>query len=304
MPPPEHLVSRQVHRVDLRPIKAIGAGQFGQVYLAEQAVADGAGDHGTNATRRAVKMLRGGASDSDRDDFLREAQTMFDLENDHLVRIVGIVIQQKPWLMVLEYLRYGDLRNVLKAVQSKGITLSYYEQLQYCLNVASGMSFIASKRMIHMDLACRNCLVGDNNSVKIADFGITRPLPPDEDVWYSPTVLKLPVKWCAIESLDDRLFSEASDVWAFGVVMWEIASYGRMPYDQLKTQEVQRKVREGLRLEKPANCPDELYDLMQQCWRVNRTDRPNFHSLCSSINASFMLEEPSDRDVAATVNAK
>lgn len=302
--PPDHLISRQVHRVDLRPVKAIGAGQFGQVYLAEQAVGNGAGDNGGNTTRRAVKMLRGGASESDREEFLREAQTMFDLVHPQLVSIVGIVIQQKPWLMVLEYLRYGDLRNVLKAAVAKNITLTLWEQLKLCLGVASGMAFIASKRMIHMDLAARNCLVGDSNSVKIADFGLTRPLDEGKDHWQSDVVMKLPVKWCSIEALDDRIFSEQSDVWAFGVVLWETMSYGRMPYDQLKTQEVQRKVRDGLRLDHPPHCPHDLYELMLRCWAVERTDRPSFAELTKTLTAMLSAQKASDRDVAASVYAK
>eukprot|EP00047_Mylnosiga_fluctuans_P005670 m.241933 g.241933 ORF g.241933 m.241933 type:complete len:774 (-) comp13936_c0_seq1:86-2407(-) len=297
VPPPDHLVSRQVHRVDLRPIKAIGAGQFGQVYLAEQVLAD-------SSTRRAVKMLRGGASEADRNEFLREAQVMFDLQHPQLVNIIGVVIQQKPWLMVLEYLQYGDLRSVLKAALSKNISLTYWEQLNYAKGVSSGMEFIASQRLVHMDLACRNCLVGEGNVVKIADFGITRPLDEGKDYHRSPVVLKLPVKWCSIEALDDRLFSEASDVWAFGVVLWEIFSYGRMPYEQFKTQEIQRRVRDGLRLEQPPGCDDDLYDLMHSCWEVDRQKRPAFRALTITLGNAQSAETPSDRDVAAAVLAK
>ena len=100
--------------------------------------------------------------------------------------------------------------------------LNYAEQLQFAVQVCKGMEYISGKRMLHMDLAARNCLVGQNNTVKIADFGLTRVLPEGKDYWQSSSVMKLPVKWCAIETLDERIFSEGSDVWAFGVVMWEI----------------------------------------------------------------------------------
>eukprot|EP00049_Salpingoeca_infusionum_P013401 m.250470 g.250470 ORF g.250470 m.250470 type:complete len:775 (+) comp15437_c0_seq1:47-2371(+) len=283
--PPQQFYKTQVHRVDLLPIKAIGAGQFGQVFLAKQAVAAGEGDDGGDHCVRAVKMLRGGASAADKQEFMAEAEVMLDLQHENLVQMIGVAVQQRPWLMVLEFLKYGDLRNVLRGCRVRGIEMTYAEQLKVASQVARGMEHIASLRLVHMDLAARNVLVTTNNLVKVADFGLTRKLPEGQDYWQSQVVMKLPVKWCSIEALDDRVFSEGSDVWAFGVVLWEIANYGTTPYENLKTQEVQRKVRDGVRLPKPANCPDEYFAIAMSCWQPNRHDRPKFAHIASELGA-------------------
>eukprot|EP00730_Choanoeca_flexa_P016279 TRINITY_DN7660_c0_g1_i3.p1 TRINITY_DN7660_c0_g1~~TRINITY_DN7660_c0_g1_i3.p1 ORF type:complete len:781 (+),score=272.61 TRINITY_DN7660_c0_g1_i3:134-2476(+) len=282
--PPGDLFKRQIHRVDLLPRKAIGAGQFGQVYLAEQVVKDGEGEDGGNRIKRAVKMLRGGATPEDKEEFTQEAQVMLDMDHDNLVQMIGVAMQQRPWLMVLEFLQYGDLRNVLKGCKAKDITLRYDEQLSFAVQIAKGMEHLANLRMVHMDLAARNCLVAQNNLVKVADFGLTRKLPEGQDYWQSSQVLKLPVKWCSIEALDDRLFSEKSDVWAFGIVMWEITSYGAMPYQDLKTQEVQRKVREGARLEPVPGTNEDYFAIAKSCWRVDRDARPKFSSISGELS--------------------
>ncbi len=122
-------------------------------------------------------------------------------------------------------LQYGDLRNLLKGCEAKRIQLTLVEFLSFAAKIASGMEFMESKRYIHMDLAARNCLVGAENLVKVADFGLTQRLADGEDTWKAPAMMKMPIKWSAIECLDDRLFSIASDVWSFGIVIWEIFRY-------------------------------------------------------------------------------
>ena len=214
--PPPDLFSIQIHRQDLKADKIIGAGAFGQVYLASQNVEG-------RPVKRAVKMLRGGASEADRKIFIKETQFMRHLDHANLVKLVGVAMQQKPWLMVLEYCQYGDLRGILLGCKSRQMELTYAEMVNFSAQVAAGMAFIASKNCIHMDLAARNCLVANFSVVKVADFGLSRQLDEGAKVWRSDQVLRLPIKWTALESLDDRVFSEKSDVWSFGILAWEIA---------------------------------------------------------------------------------
>ena len=265
--PPETLFKRQVHRADLKAGKAIGAGQFGQVYLAEQTLSGG------TTEQRAVKMLRGGASIADRDEFVQEAEVMLQLDHPALCSMVGVCVQQAPWLMVLEFLEYGDLRTVVKACTTKGLVLNLAEQLKWLDDVADGMNFMEEHRMVHQDLAARNCLIGTDNLCKVADFGMTIKLGPKQSYHEVAADAKLPIKWCAIEVLTDRLVSSASDVWAYGILCWELFEYGAMPYPGLPTAQVSRRVSDGTRLKQPAACPNEVWALILTCWASSAADR-------------------------------
>lgn len=213
------LFARQIHRADLAAVRAIGAGQFGEVYLARQALKLAAGPI---QLERAVKLLRNAATPNDKNNFLREAEVMLGLQHTNLVQLVGVAVQQRPWLMVVEYMRYGDLRTVLKTMSEKRLTLHPLEQISWCMQIGAGMRFVASKRLVHMDLAARNCLLGTDNLVKISDFGLTQKMEPGKDHLVLRETLRLPIKWLALECVADKIFSEASDVWAFGVTAWEV----------------------------------------------------------------------------------
>lgn len=176
---PKALFNRQVHRRTLTAIHAIGAGQFGQVYKAEHVPDEG--KHAGKRRLRAVKMLRGGASTADRDEFAREAEVMLKMDHPSVIRMVGVCVQQAPWLMVLEFLEYGDLRSVLEACKAKAVKLHPAEQLKILGDIAGGMAYMASQRLVHIDLAARNCLLGRDNVVKVADFGMTTELVDGED---------------------------------------------------------------------------------------------------------------------------
>nr|BAG55496.1 protein tyrosine kinase [Monosiga ovata] len=266
------LFTKQVHRKDLEPIKPIGAGQFGEVYLANWNLKD-------NKSVVAVKMLRNGASISDKGEFLREAETMASLTHENLVRMVGVAVQQRPWLCVLECMQYGDVRDVLQTCKEKSIALTRLEQLIYAVQIADGMAYMAENRFIHMDLAARNCLLHTGNVCKVADFGLTRPLDEGEDHYVLRVSAKLPVKWVSIEALDDKIFSEGSDIWAYGVLLWEILSYGAAPYENVRNQDIQRRVREGLRLKCPEGADEHIFRVASMCWHMDRYKRPSFKDI-------------------------
>eukprot|EP00042_Codosiga_hollandica_P044404 m.436760 g.436760 ORF g.436760 m.436760 type:complete len:764 (-) comp56777_c0_seq4:1124-3415(-) len=271
------LHKKQVHRRELTPIKAIGAGQFGQVYLATYA------PEGQEKRKVAVKMLRGGASAADKIEFLRECETMLDLDNESLVRMIGVAVQQRPWLCVIEFMQFGDLRDVVQTCFEKSCTLTELEQVILASSICSGMEFVASKRLVHMDLAARNVLLTGNNIAKVADFGLTRPLTPGLDHFVLKGGLKLPVKWMALEALEGFVFSEKSDVWSFGITVWEIMAYGEMPYREVKPLDIFRKLKDGLRLEKPFRVSPDFWDTTKSCWIIDRAARPNFATLSAQL---------------------
>ena len=226
------LADLQLQRKDLRPLKPIGAGQFGKVYLAEysptpttttnssseEPASPAAAPSFQPSALRAVKMLRNGASDDDKVEFLREAETMVELgKHEHLVQFMGIVVRRRPWLVVLEYCQYGDLSDVLRVCKQKNIQLRLCEQLHIAKQLASGMQYISSSGYVHMDLAARNVLLHHDNVVKVADFGLTHRFDEGKNYYKQRGVLKLSIRWLAIDSFDYKIFSEKSDVWSFAV---------------------------------------------------------------------------------------
>ena len=214
---PGELWSIQIHRSDLLAIKVIGAGQMRKVYLALQS------EKGVSERKnRAVKLYRKVSTIDDKDSFQGEAIIMLALSHRNLEALIGVSMQQKPWLMVVEYMKYGDLLTVLRTLNEKDTLLHSFEQIDWCLQISQGMQFLSAQHLVHMDLAARNCLLGENNQVKVSDFGLTRKIDQDQKHLILREMHKLPIKWLAIECFSTKMFSEASDVWAYGVTAWEI----------------------------------------------------------------------------------
>lgn len=285
----------QFNRKDLRAIKAIGAGQFGRVYLASAE---------STGALYAVKMLRGGASTQDKTEFLRESETMLELgPHENLVKFIGVSVKQRPWLVILEFCQYGDLSDVLRACRRKGIVLTSREQVNMAYQLTCGMAYIAGKGFVHMDLAARNCLLDSNNNIKVADFGLTHRFDEGHNYYRQVGVMKLSIRWLAIDSFDHKIFSEKSDVWSFGITFWEIMTYGQQPYTGQKLTDVLRIVRSGTRLTKPDNCDDAIWEIMQSTWVKEASKRPTFKKLTKSLK--FILDQDPTgelRNIGALLN--
>ncbi|EGD82696.1 TK/HMTK protein kinase [Salpingoeca rosetta] len=311
------LAPLQVPRRQLRPIKAIGAGQFGKVYLAAYGDEDDEEVATTTATSdpaaagvdlRAVKLLRKSASSEDKVEFLREAETMVRLgPHENLVRLMGVVVGRLPLLVVLEYCQYGDLSDVLKACRKKGMQLRFAEQLHLIKQLASGMQYIASRGFVHMDLAARNCLLHRNSVLKVADFGLTHKHDEGKTYYKQRGVLKLSVRWLAIDAFDHKIFSEKSDVWSYGVTVWEVFTYSKQPYTGNKLQEVLKMVRGGHRLSRPSRCPEDLWRIIASCWDRDPRRRPTFRKLLRGLEQVASAHASDDalqevRDVGGLLN--
>lgn len=257
----------------------LGKGQFGLVYKAIY----------VNEIEVAVKMM---CEEALENDLLAEAETMMKLQHDNLVKLYGVCTKMKPIRIVTEYLKNGDL---LKYLQKNKMRLSANKDklLDMCLDVANGMGYLEHMNIIHRDLAARNCLVDAKGSVKVGDFGLARYVLDNE--YMSSAGTKFPVRWSAPEVLNFNRFSSKSDVWAFGILMWEIYTCGDTPYGKKKNMAVVREVCSGeLTLDKPQICSDLVYDIMRSCWHLDPDDRPNFITLYNQLHELLKEREYDD----------
>ncbi|XP_043279081.1 proto-oncogene tyrosine-protein kinase ROS isoform X3 [Venturia canescens] len=270
----------KIRREHITLAKFLGSGAFGEVFQGNAKDLEGPG-----ITPVAIKTLRKGASAQEKTEFLQEAQLMSHFRHKHVLRLLGVCLDTDPPLLVLELMEAGDLLSYLRASRSLPPTdsraLLLQDLLAMCEDVARGCRYLEELHFVHRDLACRNCLVSardrENRVVKIGDFGLARDIYKN-DYYRKEGEGLLPVRWMAPESLVDGVFTSQSDVWAFGVLMWEITSLGQQPYPARTNLEVLHHVRAGGRLSKPLNCPPLLHQLMLRCWSTADT-RPSF-KLC------------------------
>eukprot|EP00041_Stephanoeca_diplocostata_P030751 m.938596 g.938596 ORF g.938596 m.938596 type:complete len:694 (+) comp23820_c0_seq3:212-2293(+) len=266
------LSALEFDREQITPVQPIGAGQFGLVFLCKFSL-DGV------PVERAVKVLRPGATPDTMADFLREAEILQSLDHGNVVRLHGVCLKQKPWLLLEENVVYGDLDAALHACVDKDIVLTEGELLGVSLQIVLGMVYVASKRVVHGDLAARNCLLHVNNQVKLADFGWSRLVPAGKKAYVREVIPTISTRWLAPECVDKKEFSEKSDVWAAGVTIWECFSYGEVPYSDIHFLQVARVVREGMRLSRPQNCPHSVFGVLEKCWARDATARPRFKDI-------------------------
>ncbi|KAG9486692.1 hypothetical protein GDO78_006855 [Eleutherodactylus coqui] len=242
--------------------------------------------------------LREYASKDDHRDFAGELEVLCKLgSHPNIINLLGACEHRGYLYLAIEYAPHGNLLDFLRKsrvletdpafaiANSTASTLSSQQLLQFAADVARGMDYLSQKQFIHRDLAARNILVGENFIAKIADFGLSR----GQEVYVKKTMGRLPVRWMAIESLNYSVYTSNSDVWSFGVLLWEIVSLGGTPYCGMTCAELYEKLPQGYRLEKPLNCDDEVFDLMRQCWREKPYERPSFGKILVSLTR--MLEE-------------
>ncbi|KAM4533377.1 activated CDC42 kinase 1 isoform 3-T4 [Odontesthes bonariensis] len=265
-----------IRESELQLFERLGDGTFGVVRRGEWTAPNG-------MLSVAVKCLKAGVLDSDGlDDFIREVNAMHSLSHQNLIRLYGIVLTQ-PMKMVTELAPLGSLLDRLRKRQGH-ILISML--CNYAVQVACGMAYLEQKRFLHRDLAARNVLLSANETVKIGDFGLMRALPTHTDQYIMEEGHKIPFPWCAPESLKSRSFSHASDTWMFGVTMWEMFTHGLEPWPGLNGSQILHKVdAEAERLCKPDDCPQDIYNVMLQCWSPKPEDRPTFIAL-----RDFLLE--------------
>ncbi|XP_074549693.1 activated CDC42 kinase 1 isoform X2 [Halichoeres trimaculatus] len=266
-----------IRESELQLLERLGDGTFGVVRRGEWT-----GPNGRVLTV-AVKCLKAGVLDSDGlDDFIREVNAMHSLSHQNLIRLHGIVLTQ-PMKMVTELAPLGSLLDRLRKRQGHILILSL---CNYAVQVACGMAYLEQRRFLHRDLAARNVLLSTNETVKIGDFGLMRALPTHTDQYIMEEGHKIPFPWCAPESLKSRSFSHASDTWMFGVTLWEMFTHGQEPWLGLNGSQILHKVDvEAERLSKPDDCPQDIYNVMLQCWSPKPEDRPTFIAL-----RDFLLE--------------
>ncbi|XP_028854732.1 fibroblast growth factor receptor 3 isoform X5 [Denticeps clupeoides] len=269
--------------------KPLGEGCFGQVVMAEAIGIDK--EKPNKPLTVAVKMLKDDATDKDLSDLVSEMEMMKMIgKHKNIINLLGACTQDGPLYVLVEYASKGNLREYLRARRPPGMDYSFdtckvpNEQLSFkdlvscAYQVARGMEYLASQKCIHRDLAARNVLVTEDNVMKIADFGLARDVH-NIDYYKKTTNGRLPVKWMAPEALFDRVYTHQSDVWSYGVLLWEIFTLGGSPYPGIPVEELFKLLKEGHRMDKPANCTHELYMIMRECWHAVPSQRPTFRQL-------------------------
>ena len=228
----------------------------------------------------AIKTLKGAATEQNRCDFLTEASIMAQFKDPNVVRLEGVVTNSHPLMIVTEYMENGSLDTFLRLNENK---LKQTQMIQILRDVASGMRYLSDMNYIHRDLAARNILISRDLTCKVADFGLSRAIDSDS-LEYTTKGGKIPIRWTAPEACNFRKYSYASDVWSFGVLAYEVLSFGERPYWNWENTDVIKALQESYRLPPPAATPDCLYKLMLRCWNDDRMQRPRFNDIVSFLD--------------------
>uniref|UniRef100_A0A1L8DKT6 Tyrosine-protein kinase n=1 Tax=Nyssomyia neivai TaxID=330878 RepID=A0A1L8DKT6_9DIPT len=272
----------EIDRSSLKFVRKLGSGQFGDVW-------EGLWN---NTTPVAIKTLKSGTMDPK--DFLAEAQIMKKLRHAKLIQLYAVCTMEEPIYIITELMKHGSL---LEYLQNKGRNLKLPQLIDMAGQIAAGMAYLESQNYIHRDLAARNVLVGDNNIVKIADFGLARLIKENE--YEAKVGARFPIKWTAPEAANYSKFSIKSDVWSFGILLTELVTYGRIPYPGMTNAEVLSQVEHGYRMPMPPNCIKPLYEIMLECWHKDPMRRPTFETLQWKLEDFFTMDQSDYKEAQA-----
>jgi c-src tyrosine kinase len=245
---------------DIELLESLGKGEFGEVRLGL-----------LRGEKVAVKVLKDSSKAAQK--FLAEASLMTSLKHANLVQLLGVVLEGRNIYLVTEYMSKGSLLDYLRSRGRLHVTKS--DQINFAYDTCAGMEYLEKRRVVHRDLAARNVLISEEGIAKVADFGLAWR----EEAVASESSGKLPIKWTAPEALKKNKFSNKSDMWSFGVLLWEIYSFGRVPYPRIHLQDVLKKVEHGYVMDSPDGCPPPVYELMKKAWNLNGEMRPSFHDV-------------------------
>ncbi|XP_035706002.1 focal adhesion kinase 1 isoform X8 [Folsomia candida] len=283
----------ELNRMNVELGDIIGQGQFGDVHQGIYHTKD------NEQVPVAVKTCKLDADSATTDRFLEEAYIMQQFDHPHIVRLIGICSSAPIWI-VMELAEYGEMRAFL---QRNRLVLDLATLILHCYQLSTALSYLESKKFVHRDIAARNVLVSAQDMVKLSDFGLSRWVSEDQ-CYYKASKGKLPIKWMAPESINFRRFSNASDVWMFGVCMWEILMFGVKPFAGVQNNDVIGKIENGERLPLPPNCPPRLYALMSQCWSYEPSKRPGFQHLKETLFEILLEERQQQKDMARRENRR
>ncbi|CAH1369310.1 tyrosine-protein kinase transmembrane receptor Ror-like isoform X2 [Tenebrio molitor] len=281
----------------LKFISEIGEGCFGKVYKGELLT-----ESSDQVEIVAIKVLKENATREAEEDFIREVEIMSAFRHNNILSLLGMVVRDgavSP-MMVFEYMPHGDLAELLRSQKATSYEedvpqLKQKDLLSIALQIASGMKYLAAQRFVHRDLACRNCLVAEGPIVKIADFGMSRDVYTCDYYKIGGSRL-LPVRWMSPESVLYGRFTLESDIWSYGVLLWEIYSFGKQPYYGHTNEEAVKLILDGIMLIPPEDCPSLICELMKNCWKTEPRDRIKFPNICDKLE---LAHESFDEDAVS-----
>ncbi|XP_043932942.1 ephrin type-B receptor 4 isoform X2 [Protopterus annectens] len=277
---PNEAVREFAKEIDVSYVKieeVIGAGEFGEVCRGRLKVP------GKKENYVAIKTLKGGYTEKQRREFLSEASIMGQFDHPNIIRLEGVITNSCPVMIITEFMENGALDSFLRVNDGQFTPIQLVGMLR---GIASGMKYLSEMSYVHRDLAARNILVNSNLVCKVSDFGLSRFLEENSsDPTYTSSLGgKIPIRWTAPEAIAFRKFTSASDVWSYGIVMWEVMSFGERPYWDMSNQDVINAIEQDYRLPPPTDCPTSLHHLMLDCWQKDRNARPRFTQIVSALD--------------------